>query len=142
MFIEVDVSKATALIISVPVEKSTNALPAVTQMLEENALFLNVSTYPNSVEEVKPSMTVHLQNTYSGGTTSYGSEKAIEYTVTTSDCVIEGYEKSTPELHLNFDKERKGYQTEIDNLKSKLSILENEKKSLEEKLAELSECEE
>lgn len=132
MFIKVDLNGATNILISIPSEGSEKTLPAIINMLEQNAVFIEDSW--NKFEETKPNCSIVLGDRYS----SKRRNEDADYTVAPSNCVIDGFEPVNNQLFISFNEYKEKAVEEHRKLTKELNELKEKNKSLIEKIEVLA----
>lgn len=125
MLLKIDTSSASYIFINIPADKA-KFLEQIVKLFEENALFIAPSF--NDYAIVNPEISAILK-----GSEALKGYNGIDVKITEKSCVIENFEKSTPELHLAFDKYKKEKEYETERLKKEISILEGRLNAYESK---------
>jgi tellurite resistance-related uncharacterized protein len=124
MLLIIDTKNASHIAINIPSDVADKALPAIVNMFENNATFLNAQY--SSLENVKPSITILLGNEFT-------YEKSSEYTllIKANEFVLtEDFLAVAPKAYFSVKQTLDNKDKENGRLRSKISILEEELEKL------------
>ncbi len=127
MFAVIETKGASHLVIDIPVETSSQSLPALTRMLENNCVLVKRGW--REIEVVKDAaMTVVMGNTF----TADQDGAVLEVRKAGAESIIGGeFVAASPEAFIDFSKARKKHDEETQRLRNEIAVLKDKVAFLE-----------
>ncbi len=124
MFAKIKTNGATDILIYIPAEGSEKSLPALAEMLECNAVFVQ-DTY-SELNIVKPEMSILLGDSLEVKK-GYGDDVVLKVQVPSSSKVADGFVRATPDVFISNKKQ-------VEALEKRIQALQTENKYLTDKI--------
>ena len=128
MFIKIDIKGANTLLINIPHNKASQALPVLCEMVEKNLLCLDVGYYSEH-KVIKPTCTVVLSDELTVESGHGGSETALK--ILASDIVpTENFVEIGSKAYVDLNTVNHKLKKEVQELKESKTYLEKEVQKL------------